>query len=109
MAMFIRAGWQDAATVNGTLGRYNTISNPQQVFIGPWDHGARNDADPFRPDDTPVTPDAAARFTELVAFFDEHLKEGAVRPDHPARSTTTRSARTAGRARKRGLPGGSRM
>ena len=53
VAMFIRAGWQDAATVNGTLGRYNTISNAQRVFIGPWDHGARNDADPFRPDDTP--------------------------------------------------------
>jgi hypothetical protein len=76
VAMFVRAGWQDAATVNGTLGRYNTISNAQQVFIGPWDHGARNDADPFRPDDTPVTPDAAAHFAELVAFFDEHLKEG---------------------------------
>ena len=75
-AMFIRAGWQDAATVNGTLGRYNTISNAQHVFIGPWDHGARNDADPFRPDDTPVAPDAAARFTELVAFFDAHLKDG---------------------------------
>ena len=75
-AMFIRAGWQDAGTVNGTLGRYNTISNPQHVFIGPWDHGARNDADPFRPDDTPVVPDAATRFTELVAFFDAHLKEG---------------------------------
>ena len=75
-AIFIRAGWQDAATVNGTLGRYNTISNAQHVFIGPWDHGARNDADPFRPDDTPVAPDAAARFTELVAFFDAHLKEG---------------------------------
>ncbi len=75
-AMFIRAGWQDAGTVNGTLGRYNTISNAQHVFIGPRDHGARNDADPFRPDDTPVAPDAAARFTELVAFFDAHLKEG---------------------------------
>ena len=75
-AMFIRAGWQDAATVNGTLGRYNTISNAQHVFIGPWDHGARNDADPFRPDDTPAAPDAAARFAELVAFFDAHLREG---------------------------------
>ncbi len=75
VAMFIRAGWQDAATVNGTLGRYNTISNAQQVFIGPWDHGARNDADPFRPDDTPVAPDANEQFAELVAFFDEHLKE----------------------------------
>ena len=76
VAMFIRAGWQDAATVNGTLGRYNTISNAQRVFIGPWDHGARNDADPFRPDDTPAAPDASAQFAELVAFFDEHLKEG---------------------------------
>ena len=75
-AMFIRAGWQDAATVNGTLGRYNTISNAQHVFIGPWDHGARNDADPFRPDDIPVAPDAAAQFTALVAFFDQHLREG---------------------------------
>ncbi len=76
VAMFIRAGWHDAGTVNGTLGRYNTISNAQQVFIGPWDHGARNDADPFRPDDTPAAPAADERFAELVAFFDEHLKEG---------------------------------
>ncbi|WP_419163664.1 CocE/NonD family hydrolase [Candidatus Palauibacter sp.] len=76
VAMFIRVGWQDAATVNGTLGRYNTISNPQQVFIGPWDHGARNDTDPFKADDTPVAPDENAQFVELVAFFDAHLKEG---------------------------------
>lgn len=75
VAMFIRVGWQDAGTVNGALGRYNTISNPQQVFIGPWDHGARNDTDPFKPDDTPVDPGADARFEELVAFFDAHLKE----------------------------------
>ena len=74
-AMFIRVGWQDAGTVNGTLGRYNTISNPQQVFIGPWDHGARNDTDPFKADDTPVDPDATARFEELVAFLDAHLKD----------------------------------
>ena len=76
VAMFIRVGWQDAGTVNGALGRYNTISNAQQVFIGPWDHGARNDVDPYRAEDTPVAPDADAQFAELVAFFDEHLKEG---------------------------------
>ena len=76
VAMFIRVGWQDAGTVNGTLGRYNTISNAQQVFIGPWDHGARNDADPFRPEDTPVAPDADEQFAELVTFFDQHLKDG---------------------------------
>ncbi len=76
VAMFVRVGWQDAATVNGALGRYNTISNAQRVFIGPWDHGARNDADPFHPADAPVLPPANQQFEELVAFFDEHLKEG---------------------------------
>ncbi|MDH3732802.1 MAG: CocE/NonD family hydrolase [Gemmatimonadota bacterium] len=74
-AMFIRVGWQDAATVNGTLGRYNTIDNPQQVYIGAWDHGAGNDTDPFLPVDTPVSPDAAEQFAGLVEFFDAHLKE----------------------------------
>ena len=74
--MFVRAGWQDAATVNGTLGRYMTISNPQQVFIGPWDHGARNDADPFNPPDAPVRPSREAQDAQLFAFFDRYLKAG---------------------------------
>ncbi len=75
VAMFIRAGWLDAGTVNGTLGRFNTISNPQRVLIGPWDHGARNDADPFLPPDTPVRPSVEEQHAELIAFFDAHLKE----------------------------------
>lgn len=75
VAMFVRAGWQDAGTVNGTLGRYMTIGNPQKVFIGPWDHGARNDADPFRPFDHPVEPPPEAQLAEMLAFFDGYLKE----------------------------------
>ena len=74
VAMFIRAGWQDAATVNGTLGRYMTIDNPQKVFIGPWDHGASNDADPFHPFETPVAPAREQQFAEMISFFDEFLK-----------------------------------
>ncbi len=74
--MFIRAGWQDAATVNGTLGRYNTLSNVQQVFIGPWDHGARNDADPFKPADTAVAPTSDEQWLQMFAFFDRYLKPG---------------------------------
>ena len=74
VAMFIRAGWQDAATVNGTLGRYMTISNPQKVYIGPWDHGARNDADPFHALDTPVEPSEEQQYAEMFAFFDRFLK-----------------------------------
>ena len=73
--MFVRSGWQDAATVNGTLGRYMTISNPQKVFIGPWDHGASNDADPFHAVDNPVAPSEEQQFAELISFFDKFLKE----------------------------------
>ncbi len=86
VAMFIRAGWQDAATVNGTLGRYMTIDNPQEVYIGPWDHGARRDADPFNPDDTPVSPDANEQFVQMIRFFDRYLKEGG---EEPIRSSIT--------------------
>lgn len=79
--MFIRAGWQDAGTVNSTLARYNTLGNPQQVTIGPWDHGARNDADPFNPPDAPVSPTEDAQWAEMLAFFDYYLKEdGRARP-----------------------------
>jgi len=74
-AMLVRVGWQDAATVNGALGRYMSIGNPQKVFIGPWDHGASNDADPFRPADTPVQPDAGEQFRQMIEFFDNFLKE----------------------------------
>ena len=75
VAMFIRVGWQDAGTVNGALGRYMTIDNPQKVFIGPWDHGASNDADPFHPFDTPVSPTKEQQLTELISFFDRFLKD----------------------------------
>ena len=80
VAMFVRAGWQDAATVNGTLGRYMTIGNPQQVYIGPWDHGARRDADPFHPDDTPVWPPQDQQFSQMIEFFDRYLKDGGGAP-----------------------------
>ena len=76
VAMFIRVGWQDAGTVNGALGRFNTISNSQQVLIGPWDHGAKNDADPFEPEEKSVQPNPEDQFAEMVLFFDSHLKEG---------------------------------
>lgn len=80
VAMFVRAGWQDAATVNGTLGRYMTIDNPQKVFIGPWDHGAHNDADPFHPVDRPVEPTAEQQWREMLAFFDAYLKPDGTGP-----------------------------
>ncbi len=74
VAMLIRVGWLDAATVNGALGRYNSIANAQQVIIGPWDHGARNNSDPFLPADVPVEPTRDEQNDRLLEFFDEFLK-----------------------------------
>ena len=75
VAMLVRAGWLDAATVNGALGRYNSISNPQRVIIGPWDHGAANNSDPFMPPDTPLDPTREEQDARLLDFFDAFLKE----------------------------------
>jgi len=76
VAMYIRVGWTDAATVNGAIGRFATINNPQDVMIGPWDHGARNDSDPFSAVDAPVEPSQEESFADMIAFFDRFLKEG---------------------------------
>jgi len=73
--IFVRVGWTDAGTVNGAIGRYTTIRNPQNVVIGPWDHGASNNTDPFLPSDTPVEPTREEQFSEMIGFFDAFLKE----------------------------------
>lgn len=72
--MFVWLGWLDAATVSQGLGRFMTFGNPQKVIIGPWDHGAVNDADPFLPADTPVEPDARRQFEMLLNWFDPYLR-----------------------------------
>ncbi|WP_067465158.1 CocE/NonD family hydrolase [Actinomadura macra] len=72
--LLVPAGWLDAATANGALSRFLRFGNPQQVVLGPWNHGASHDADPFKPQATPVAPTQGEQFTELVAFFDEHVK-----------------------------------
>ncbi|MBN1225274.1 MAG: CocE/NonD family hydrolase [Candidatus Aminicenantes bacterium] len=75
VAMYIRVGWTDAATVNGAIGRFTTIDNLQDVVIGPWDHGASHDSDPFSPEDKPVAPSKAESFSQMIAFFGKFLKE----------------------------------
>jgi putative CocE/NonD family hydrolase len=73
--MLIRVGWLDAGTVNGAIGRFTTIANPQLVEIGPWDHGARNNADPFMPIDARIEPSRDQQYDELFQFFDRFLKQ----------------------------------
>ena len=73
--IFVQVGWLDAATVDGALSRYLTLSNPQHVWIGPWSHAGNFETDPFSAVDAPVAPTQAEQLGELVAFFDSTLKD----------------------------------
>jgi len=78
--LFVRVGWLDAATTNGALSRYNTVSNPQHVIIGPWSHGGRHDTDPFNPPNEPVYPPLEMQVFEMVTFFNRYMKRDEPRP-----------------------------
>jgi putative CocE/NonD family hydrolase len=73
-AIFTRVGWLDAATTNGALSRFNSLSNPQRVVIGALSHGGGYDADPFRPADAAPDPPREKQMENLFAFFDPFLK-----------------------------------
>jgi putative CocE/NonD family hydrolase len=72
-AIFTRVGWLDAATANGALSRFNSISNPQKVVIGALSHGGGYDADPFHPTDASPDPPREKQMENLIAFFDNFL------------------------------------
>jgi len=76
-ALFVRVGWLDAATVNGALGRFLTIDNPQKLIIGAWSHGGAYDTDPFLQLDQPPKPNLEKQNMEMIDFFDDYLKTGA--------------------------------
>jgi putative CocE/NonD family hydrolase len=76
--MLVRAGWVDGGFVAGTLARFATFSNHQEVEIGPWGHGGGSFADPLRPDAAlagdELSPEGQDR--RLVDFFTRYLVEG---------------------------------
>jgi len=76
--MFVQVGWLDAATVDGALSRYLTLSNPQQLVIGPWSHGGNFNTDPFAPPET--VANVEEQYAALVSFFDQYLKSEAAPP-----------------------------
>ena len=76
LPMIIWAGWLDAATVEGTLARYRTFNNPQQIVIGPFSHGGLFNVDPFLPADSPITPSMEDQFKQRLVSLDAYLKDG---------------------------------
>ena len=71
VAVYAISGWMDGAGyANGTLSRFLTLPNAERrIMLGPWDHGARVNASPWRARVEPELPVLG----EVLRFFDEHL------------------------------------
>ena len=71
VAVYAVSGWMDGAGyANGTLSRFMTLPNAERrVLLGPWDHGARVNASPWRARQEPEFPVLG----EILRFFDQHL------------------------------------
>jgi putative CocE/NonD family hydrolase len=71
VAVYAVSGWMDGAGyANGVLSRYLTLPNKnKRVLLGPWDHGARVNASPWRAKQEPEFPVLG----EVLRFFDQYL------------------------------------
>lgn len=78
-AIYSWASWIDAGTAQGVLHRFMTLTNPQRVVIAPWSHGARQDTDPFHPEEFPLDPPTEAQLLEDLCFYEAYVRgEGPV-------------------------------
>ena len=66
------SGWMDGGGYStGTIQRFLWQKNPdRRLLLGPWDHGARTNASPWRANQAPEFD----WLGESRRFFDEHLK-----------------------------------
>ncbi|MEK7687663.1 MAG: CocE/NonD family hydrolase [Pseudomonadota bacterium] len=71
VAVYAISGWMDGAGyANGALSRFLTLPNAERrLLLGPWDHGARVNASPWRARVEPELPVLG----EVLRFFDHHL------------------------------------
>lgn len=70
LAVLAISGWRDGAYTNGAISRFLSVRGRNKaLLIGPWDHGARVNASPFRRQAAPEFPVHAA----VLRFFDEHV------------------------------------
>jgi len=63
-------GWFDASTADAVIKSFLTLKNYQRAVIGPWNHGASQNASPYQ---TPASQRVMLNF-EFLRFFDHYLK-----------------------------------
>ena len=63
-------GWFDASTPDAIIRTFLTLKNHQRAVIGPWNHGASQNASPYQ------TPESlrVMQSYEWLRFFDHYLK-----------------------------------
>ena len=71
VAVYSVSGWMDGAGyANGAIARFLSLPNSKRhLLLGPWDHGARANASPFRRQADSEFPLLA----ELLRFFDHYV------------------------------------
>ena len=72
-AYYSISGWMDGGGYStGTIQRTMWLENPEsRLMLGPWDHGARGHASPWRAANDPQQPVVGSA---VLRFFDKHLK-----------------------------------
>jgi putative CocE/NonD family hydrolase len=70
LAVLTISGWRDGAYMNGSISRFLSVATKKRaLLLGPWDHGARCNASPFRRWALPEFPVLGA----ILRFFDQHI------------------------------------
>jgi uncharacterized protein len=63
-------GWFDASTPDSIIRTFLTLKNYQRAVIGPWNHGATQNASPYQT----AASKRAMQTYEWLRFFDHYLK-----------------------------------
>ena len=68
--------WMDAGTADAVIRRFLTFDNSGGGAIGAWEHCGRFNASPYRSPDAPPSPTLREQWSEMLRFFDAHLRGG---------------------------------
>jgi putative CocE/NonD family hydrolase len=63
-------GWLDAGTADAVIKSFLALDNPHRAIIGPWNHGATQNASPY----FSAASQRVSIMYEWLRFFDQHLK-----------------------------------
>lgn len=68
-AVFHWGSWMDSGTAAGVLARFTSFKGTGKFIIGPWNHGAYKDANPFAFKDKSVSPSRSEQYKKIANYF----------------------------------------